>query len=223
MRLLIVEDNEEVATALSAAFARYNIHCDLAHAAGDAEQLISTIAYSAVILDLGLPDEDGLTLLKRLRARGRAEPIVILTSRSDPSMRVDGLEGGADDYVVKPFLFDELRARINAIMRRQGGYVERAVRAGRLSFDTETREVSVDGVAIEFPLREVELLEILVRRMNHVVPKRVLEDQLFGAGDALSSNAVEVYVHRLRRRLHDAAAELQIQTVRGIGYLLSPA
>ncbi|HJQ18347.1 MAG TPA: response regulator [Allosphingosinicella sp.] len=221
MRLLIVEDSVALANELRAAFARRNMHCDVAHNAGDAEQLVHTINYAAIVLDLGLPDEDGLTLLKRLRSTGRVEPCIILTARSEAAMRVTGLTWGADDYVVKPFLFDELKARIDAILRRQGGYIDRQLKVAQVTLDSETREVCVDGVLLDLSSREAELLEILMRRVDHVVPKRVLEDQLFGAGDALGSNAVEVYVHRIRRKLEERSARIQVQTVRGVGYLLS--
>lgn len=223
MRLLIIEDSAALASELRAAFARGNMHCDIARNAGDAEQMIRTTGYAAFVLDLGLPDEDGLTLLKRLRSRGRVEPCVILTARSEAAMRVAGLTGGADDYVVKPFLFDELKARVDAILRRQGGYVDRQLKVARVTLDIETREICVDDTLLDLSSRETELLEILLRRANHVVPKRLLEDQLFGAGGVLGSNAVEVYVHRIRRKLDDRAASVRIQTVRGVGYLLTAA
>ena len=221
MRVLIVEDSAALACELRAAFARRNMHCDIATCAGDAEQLIYTTSYSAIILDLGLPDEDGLALLRRLRRRGRVEPCVILTARSEAAMRVEGLNGGADDYVAKPFLFDELKARIDAILRRQGGYVDRLIQVAGIALDVETREVRVGKKQLDTSAREIELLEILMRRAGHVVPKRVLEDLLFGAGDTLESNAVEVYVHRLRRKLERAGGTTNIRTVRGVGYLLS--
>lgn len=223
MRLLVIEDNLELADALSAAFERHNVHCDMAYDAGDGEQMALATQYSAIILDLGLPDEDGLALLRRLRARGQVEPIVILTARGDGPARIEGLNLGADDYLAKPFLFDELQARIEAIMRRQGGYVERQLTLGNIRLDLATREVNCDAMAIEISTRESEVLEILMRRAGHVVPKRVLEDQLFGAGDTLGSNAVEVYVHRLRRRFETANAMVRIQTVRGVGYLMLAA
>lgn len=223
MRLLIIEDSVALASELGAAFARRSMHCDIAHNAGDAEQLVQTTSYAAIVLDLGLPDEDGLTLLKRLRARGHVEPCVILTARSEAAMRVTGLTSGADDYVVKPFLSDELKARIDAILRRQGGYVDRQLKVARLTLDIETREASVDGALLDLSTREAELLEILMRRAEHVVPKRLLEDQLFGAGDALGSNAVEVYVHRVRRKLEERTPSVRVQTVRGVGYLLTAA
>jgi two-component system response regulator TctD len=118
-------------------------------------------------------------------------------------------------------LFDELEARINAVMRRQGGYVDRRISLGNLHLDLTSREVSSDNGLLDFSAREAELIEILIRRAGHVVPKRILEDQLFGAGDTLGSNAVEVYVHRLRKKLEAAAVTVKIQTVRGVGYFMA--
>lgn len=221
MRLLIVEDNRELADAMVAAFAKRDVRCDVAGTAGDAQLMVETITYAAIILDLGLPDDDGLALLRRLRARQHTEAIIVVTARGEGEMRVRGLEAGADDYVVKPFLFAELHARLGAVLRRQGGYVEQVLTAANLTLDTRTREVRVDGDAVDLSVREVELLELLMRRSGHVISKRAIEDQLFGAGDALGSNAVEVYVHRIRRKLEDVAAVAKVQTVRGIGYLLS--
>ncbi|MBN8847816.1 MULTISPECIES: response regulator transcription factor [unclassified Sphingomonas] len=220
MRLLIVDDNRELAEALAAAFLKRDIRCDIAGTARDAEQLATTTDYAAMVLDLGLPDEDGLTLLRRLRAQRRTVPVIVLSARGAGEMRVLGLESGADDYLVKPFLFVELHARLSAILRRQGGYVEDVLRAADLTLDTRSREVRAAGAPVPLSVREIELLELLMRRAGHVVPKRVLADQLFGAGDALGSNAVDVYVHRVRRKLEDCAA-VKVQTVRGIGYMLS--
>ncbi len=220
MRLLIVDDNRELVEALAAAFLKRDIRCDIAGTARDAEQLATTTDYAAMVLDLGLPDEDGLTLLRRLRAQRRTVPVIVLSARGAGEMRVLGLESGADDYLVKPFLFVELHARLSAILRRQGGYVEDVLRAADLTLDTRSREVRAAGAPVPLSVREIELLELLMRRAGHVVPKRVLADQLFGAGDALGSNAVDVYVHRVRRKLEDCAA-VKVQTVRGIGYMLS--
>ena len=220
MRLLVVEDNIELAQAIGEAFAARHLHCDLAHTAGDAEILIRTTRYALVILDLGLPDEDGLDLLRRLRAAQRSEPVIILTARGEVENRIRGLSAGADDYMSKPFHFDELHARVLAILRRDSGYKDRLLRAGALELDTEARQFHAEGAALEFSVREGELLELLMRQPNRVVPKRVLEDQLFGAGDSLGSNAVEVYIHRIRRHLKDAGLALTVQTVRGVGYML---
>ncbi|WP_159983191.1 MULTISPECIES: response regulator [unclassified Novosphingobium] len=222
MRLLIVEDNPDLAQAIAQAFAVHDIRCDLAANAGDAELLIQTTDYAALILDLGLPDEDGLVLLQRLRGNRRTMPVIVVTARGESEMRIKGLDVGADDYVVKPFLFAELHARLNAILRRQSGYADTVLRVANLALDPRLREVTIDGRPFELSAREIELLELLMRRSGHVVPKRVLEDQLFGSGDALGSNAVEVYVHRLRRKLEELA-EVKVQTVRGIGYMLSCA
>ena len=137
MRLLIVEDNAELAQAMAEAFARRHLHCDIARDAGDAEILIRTTRYALVILDLGLPDEDGLDLLRRLRAARHNEPILIVTARGEVENRIAGLSAGADDYMSKPFHFDELHARVLAIMRREGGYRDRLLHAGALELDTE--------------------------------------------------------------------------------------
>lgn len=222
MRLLIVEDNADLSQAIVQAFASRDIRCDVAGTAGDAELLVSTTDYAAVILDLGLPDEDGLELLGRLRRQRSTVPVIVVTARGESETRIRGLDIGADDYVVKPFLFAELHARLNAVLRRQSGYVDPQFQVGNITLDLRSREVSVDGRVLEFSLRETELLELLMRRPGHVVPKRVLEDHLFGAGDTLGSNAVEVYIHRLRRKLEDVA-NVKVQTVRGIGYVMSAA
>jgi two-component system response regulator TctD len=220
MRLLIVEDHVELAEAVRDSFARRKVHCDIARDALDAEVMIRTTHYALVVLDLGLPDEDGLQLLRRLRAARRSEPILILTARSALEAKIEGLQAGADDYLLKPFYFDELYARVQAILRRDSGQLENRIVAGALQLDPETRQFRKGNEPIDISIREGELLEILMRRLNLVVPKQMLEDQLFGCGDALGSNAVEVYVHRIRKRLEAEALPLQIQTIRGVGYML---
>jgi two-component system response regulator TctD len=223
MRLLIVDDNGDLAQAIADGFARRHIASDIATTAESAEHLFKTVDYAAMVLDLGLPDDDGLNLVRRLRSAGHEQPLIILTARNEPERRVEGLLAGADDYIAKPFLFDELHARLEAILRRSATYVGRQLELGDLALNTSTRELSVGGAMIEASLRETELLEILLRRKEHLVPRRVMEDQLFGAGDALGSNAVEVYVHRVRRKLEQHSASVQIKTVRGVGYMLMAA
>ncbi|UVO50706.1 response regulator transcription factor [Sphingomonas sp. SUN019] len=223
MRVLIVEDNCELARAMRDAFGRRHVHADIASSAVDAEVMIRTTAYALVILDLGLPDEDGLALLRRLRAARCGEPVVVVTARAAVESRIEGLSAGADDYVTKPFHFEELYARVQALLRRDGGGYDRSVVAASLSLHPDTRAFAIDGRPVDLPLREGELLEWLMRRFGRVVPKRMLEDQLFGSGDTLGSNAVEVYVHRLRKRLETEDAGLTIQTVRGVGYMLLAA
>lgn len=221
--MLVVEDNVELAQAVRDAFLARGIHCDLAHDAADAEHLIATVRYALVVLDLGLPDEDGMDLLRRLRNAGRYEPILVLTARGGVESRIDGLLAGADDYIPKPFHVDELYARVQAILRRAAGFTAGRLVAGPLEFDMETRQFTADGARLDVSQREGELLELLMRRLDRVVPRTMLEDQLFGADDPLSSNAIEVYVHRLRRHLREAALPLSVQTVRGIGYMLLSA
>jgi len=223
MRLLIVDDNRELAKAIADGFARHHVACDVARTAASGEHLFRTVEYAAMVLDLALPDDDGLNLLKRLRTAGHAQPMLILTARNEPEKRIEALLAGADDYIAKPFLFDELHARLQAILRRSSGHFGRNLELGDLSLNTATRELSVGGAMIEASLRETELLEILLRRKEHLVPRRMMEDQLFGAGDSLGSNAVEVYVHRVRKKLERHSAGVEIRTIRGVGYMLSAA
>lgn len=223
MRLLIVEDDRDLADAVIAAFARHDVACDLARDAGDAELLIHQVEYRLIILDLGLPDEDGLSLLRRLRQNRVTLPIIILTARGDANSRVRGLRDGADDFLVKPYFFDELHARVDALLRRNPDFANHVIFFGPLAFDTWAKEVTIDGDRLSLSKRELDLLEPLVRRGGRVVPRRVLEDQLFGINGGLGSNAIEVYVHRLRRKLSKAAKNLNLETVRGIGYMLTEA
>jgi two-component system response regulator TctD len=223
MRLLIVDDNRELAKAIADGFARHHVACDVARTAASGEHLFRTVEYAAMVLDLALPDDDGLNLLKRLRTAGHVQPMLILTARNEPEKRIEALLAGADDYIAKPFLFDELHARLQAILRRSSGHFGRNLELGDLSLNTTTRELSVGGAMIEASLRETELLEILLRRKEHLVPRRMMEDQLFGAGDSLGSNAVEVYVHRVRKKLERHSAGVEIRTIRGVGYMLSAA
>ncbi|MEG3082152.1 response regulator [Sphingomonas sp. PB2P12] len=220
MRILLIEDDRALAEALTAALSPRGLSVDLARSAEEADAYLQQADYAAILLDLGLPDEDGLALLHRLRARGDTRPVLILTARSTIDARIRGLNEGADDYLVKPFDVDELHARLLAVLRRQGGYLGRSLTCGRLTFDLEIRVAHVDGATIALSVRETELLELLLRRAGNVVPKRIAEDHLFGLGGELGSNAVEVYVHRLRKKLDDAASGARIETVRGVGYII---
>ena len=220
MRVLLIEDDRELAQALIAALTPRGLSVDLARSADEGDAYLQHADYAAILLDLGLPDEDGLALLHRLRARGDTRPVLVLTARGTIDARIRGLNEGADDYLVKPFDVDELHARLLAVLRRQGGYIGRSLTCGRLSFDLETRLVRVEDAAIALSVRETELLELLLRRAGNVVPKRIAEDHLFGLGGDLGSNAVEVYVHRLRKKLDDADSGARIETVRGVGYMI---
>ncbi len=220
MRILLIEDDRALADALTAALAPRGLSVDLARSADEADAYLKQADYAAILLDLGLPDEDGLALLHRMRARGDIRPVLILTARGTIDARIRGLNEGADDYLVKPFDVDELHARLLAVLRRQGGYLGRSLTCGRLTFDLEIRVAHVEGETIALSVRETELLELLLRRAGNVVPKRIAEDHLFGLGGDLGSNAVEVYVHRLRKKLDEAASGTLIETVRGVGYII---
>jgi len=221
MRLLIVEDDLELAVALGAGLDRRGLASDHASSLGDADQMLQSMAYSAVVLDLGLSDGDGLDLLHAVRSRQQSLPILILTARGDIEDRLTGLDAGGDDYLVKPFNMDELAARLRALLRR-GGLHESSLAIGNLRFDSSSREVSIDGASIGLSAREGEIMELLLRRSGRVVTKGFVEDQLFGLDDELGSNAVEVYVHRLRKKLEKAGASAVIETIRGVGYILRP-
>ena len=221
MRVLLVEDNAELVALLVKGLARNGFAADSVDTAGDAAHALAAMRYAAVVLDLGLPDEDGLSLLRGLRSRGDSTPVLVLTARDGVSDRVNGLRAGADDYLVKPFAMEELVARLQALLRRPGNMLGRRLTFGNVSLDTEGRQVLVDGVVRSFPARETAVLEILLRRGGNVAPKRLFEDQLFGLSGEVGSNAVEVYVHRLRKMLADCGATVRVHTVRGVGYLLA--
>jgi DNA-binding response OmpR family regulator len=178
----------------------------------DAREALANTAYDAAILDLGLPDRDGLTLLAELRPAGNCIPILILTARDAVEDRVLGLDAGADDYLLKPFAMSELVARTKALLRRPGAALG-TLKAGNIVFDTIGRDVSVAGIPLQLPRREAATLEHLLRRQGRVVPKSVLEEKLYGIDDELVSNAVPVHVHYLRRKVQDAAASAEIHTV----------
>ncbi len=222
MRVLLIEDDDAMAEALVDALSRRGLSVDRARASEEAEAYLGTIDYAAVLLDLGLPDEDGIALLARMRARGDARPVMVLTARGSIDARIRGLNEGADEYMVKPFDVNELHARLLAITRRSGDYVGNSVRCGALEFFIQTRVAYIGARPLALSVRETQLLELLLRRAGKVVPKRVAEDQLFGMDGDLGSNAVEVYVHRLRKRLDDAETGARIETVRGVGYMIVP-
>lgn len=221
MRILLVEDEDAVATALVDALSRRGQAVDRARDSAEAEAYLAAIDYAAVLLDLGLPDGDGIDLLTRMRARGDTRPVLVLTARGSIDARILGLHEGADEYMVKPFDMDELHARLLAVLRRRDGYAGRSLQCGALRYVVDTRVAYIDDAPLTLSARETELLEVLLRRAGRVVPKRIVEDHLFGLDGDLGSNAIEVYVHRLRKRLEDAATGTRIETVRGVGYMIA--
>jgi DNA-binding response OmpR family regulator len=220
MRILVVEDNDELAKLLVRGLEAAAFSADLASTAADAEAALKTVRYAAIVLDLGLPDRDGVSVLKDLRGRKDATPVLVLTARSGVHDRVAGLKAGADDYLVKPFAFEELIARLQALLRRPGDMLGRVLQISNLAFDTEARQVFVDNEPQVLSAQELALLEILMRRGGKVVSKRHMEDHLFGLMSEVGPNAVEVSVHRLRKRLGKLHARVDVHTIRGVGYLL---
>ena len=221
MRLLVVEDESRIAELLRRALGRAGFVTDTVATCADARATLALNPYDAAILDLGLPDGDGLAVIGETRRAGNAIPILVLTARDAVDDRVCGLDAGADDYLVKPFAMAELVARTKALLRRPGGALGTTLKAGNIRFDTIGRDVSVGNVPLALPRRETAILEHLMRRLGRVVPKPVLEEKLYGMDDELESNAIPVHVHHLRHKLVESGATAEIHTVRGVGYLLA--
>jgi DNA-binding response OmpR family regulator len=221
VRLLVVEDEVRIAEILRKSLGKAGFAVDSVASCGDAQAALGVGTYDAMILDLGLPDGDGLALLGQVRSGGDQTPILVLTARDAIEDRVNGLDAGADDYLVKPFAMTELIARTKALLRRPGGALGTTLKAGNVSFDTIGRDVTIGNVPLLLPRRESAILEHLMRRLGRVVPKLVLEEKLYGIDDELESNAIPVHIHHLRKKLVDAGAAAEIHTVRGLGYLLT--
>lgn len=218
MRVLVVEDHAALADGIAGSLRQSGYAVDVIADGEEADDVLRTQEYGLVVLDLNLPKLDGLEILKRLRHRGAESAVLILTARGDIEDRVKGLDLGADDYLAKPFELVELEARVRALMRRNAGTHNTQLKCGKLSFDTVARRVTIDGADVDIPKRELNILEILLMRVGHVLSKEQIVDQLAGFEDDISANAVELYISRLRKRVE--AADVKIQTVRGLGYLL---
>ncbi len=220
MRILLVEDEPEMASALSTALKGHDVLIDHVVSLADAEEAILATAYSAILLDRQLSDGDGLTLIPKLRARGTTTPVIVLTARGDLADRVTGLNTGADDYLGKPFAIEELMARLRAVLRRPADLPPETITLGHLSFDTGNREASVNGKVLDLPRRELLVLETLLRRMGRTVPRAALEDAVYNFDDEIQSNALDTHISRLRRKLSEVNAGIEIHAIRGVGYLL---
>jgi DNA-binding response OmpR family regulator len=194
---------------------------DIAGSAADASAALELINHDAAVLDLGLPDGDGLAVLAAARQVGKALPILILTARDAVEDRVAGLNAGADDYLAKPFAMTELIARIKALLRRPGGVLGMTLEAGNVRLDTVGRELTVAGSLVRVSRREMAILEQMMRRFGRIVPKAVLEEKLYGIDEEPDSNPIPVHVHHLRRQLEAADAKVAIHTIRGVGYILA--
>ncbi len=223
MRLLIIEDELRLIQELTTALKKAGFAVDSAECVSDAQPMLDNIQYDAVVLDRGLPDGDGINLLQSLRQAENHIPVLILTAKDEVTDRVLGLDQGADDYLVKPFANSELISRIKALLRRPGGALGTVLRTGNLALDTTARELSIDSNLVRLPRRELALLEHLLRRLGHVVPRQLLEDRLYGLGEEIESNTIPVHIHHLRRKLSQHGSSTIIHTVRGVGYLLTEA
>jgi DNA-binding response OmpR family regulator len=221
MRLLVVEDNAELAGLIADGLKRAGFGVDSVEQADDAIAAWRAVSYDAVVLDLGLPDADGSQVLRAGRDSGRTTPVLILTARDAVEDRVAGLNAGADDYLVKPFDMSELVARLRALLRRPGAALGTVLELGNMALDTIGQELQVDGRGVVLARRELALLELLMRRAGHVVPRDLLSESLYAFGEEIASNALEVHVHRLRRKLADVSAAAEIHTVRGVGYIMT--
>jgi DNA-binding response OmpR family regulator len=220
MRILLFEDHCRLADSIIKGLASLGFGVDAFQTAGDGLNAFKSITYDAIILDLGLPDRDGLDVLIELRQISSSAPVLILTARDGIDARVTGLNAGADDYVVKPFAMTELAARLRALLRRPGQALGGILVIGNLQLQTISRQVIVNGTTVRFPVREVEALELLMRREGQVVAKGTFEDSLYGLTKNVTQNSIEVLISRLRRRLGSLGADCSIHTLYGIGYLL---
>lgn len=216
MRVLLVEDDAMIGDAVRVGLVRAGITVDWVRDGAAGLAAASGEPFGAVLLDLGLPSRDGLQVLRELRARSHKVPVIIITARDGVEDRIAGLDSGADDYVVKPFDVDELAARLRAVVRRHQGRAEPALEAAGIRIEPASREVRVDGQPVVLSAREFALLELLMRRPGLPLSRAQIEEQLLGWGEEVCSNAVEVQIHHLRRKIGPG----RIHNIRGVGYFV---
>jgi two-component system response regulator QseB len=218
MRLLLAEDDVMIGQAVRSGLRREAFAVDWVRDGAAAEEALAVGTYDILLLDLGLPRKEGLSVLHDIRGRGSMLPVVVLTARDGVSDRVAGLDAGADDYVVKPFDLDELAARIRAVLRRRGGRAIGVIEHAGVSLDPATHEVRKDGGAVAVSPREFALLHALLERPGRILSRAQLEERLYGWGEEVESNVIEVHIHSLRRKLGTDF----IRNVRGVGYRVQP-
>lgn len=217
MRILLVEDDRLLGDGLQAGLTQAGYAVEWLRDGEAAVAALSTESFSAVVLDLGLPKRDGLSVLQWLRGRHDATPVLILTARDQPGDKVRGLDLGADDYVLKPFDLDEIAARLRALLRRAAGRPEPGLSLGEIELNPASRTVTLAQKPVELTPREFDLLHLLLQNADRVLTRRMLEEQLYTWNDAVDSNALEVHIHHLRRKLGND----WLRTVRGVGYMAS--
>ncbi len=221
MRVLIAEDNSTYAQVLQEQLKRSAIDSDRVSTLAEAENALSSIPYAALVLDLGLPDGDGIDLIRRLRQSGSSIPILIVSARHGLDDRVLGLRAGADDYMAKPFSVDELIARLHALTRRPGSMVGEVLCVGNVTLDTQTRQVNVGDRVMAGRLRETLILELMMRHQGQVVRRDFVFHQLYGLDGNVELTTIDVHIHRLRRMLMIVGATVTIHTIRGVGFILT--
>ena len=221
MKLLVVEDEALLRHHLSTRLAEQGHVVDAVANAEEALYKVAEYNHDLAIIDLGLPGMSGLDLIRQLRAQGQSFPILVLTARGNWQDKVEGLAAGADDYVVKPFQFEELEARLNALLRRSSGFIQPTIEAGPLLLDLNRKQAQLDGEALQLTAYEYRILEYLMRHHQQVVAKERLMEQLYPGDDERDPNVIEVLVGRLRRKLEGDSAFKPIETVRGQGYLFT--
>jgi DNA-binding response OmpR family regulator len=222
-RILVVEDDDDIAALLSRELRALGHTVDVVGFAGDALLAARANDYALMLVDLGLPDGDGLDFVREMRRRSVDAPILMLTARRKVEDRVIGLSSGADDYLVKPFAVAEVRARVAALLRRPSRLRDHRASVANIVVDSDALEVVVDGVSLALPRKQFQLLELLARRKNHMTPKRMIEEALYGFDDEVCANSIEAQVSKLRRALRNAGAAVKVETRRGIGYRLVAA
>jgi two-component system OmpR family response regulator len=218
MRVLIAEDDQVLADGLLRSLRTAGYAADHVASGNEADAALASHEFDLVILDLGLPKLHGLEVLRKFRGRGASTPVLILTAADSVEQRVKGLDLGADDYMAKPFSLQELEARVRALMRRGLGTASNVLRHGPLTFDATGRVCCINDQMIELSAREISLLEILLQRAGRLVSKDQLVERLCEWGEEVSNNAIEVYIHRLRKKIEQGP--IRIATVRGLGYCL---
>lgn len=222
MRLILIEDNHRLAESIRLSLEAEGFAVDGFETLTAARAALTAVPYDLILLDLGMPDGDGVEMIASLRRSKVATPVLIITARDGIGDRVRGLDAGADDYLVKPFATAELAARCRALLRRPGGMLGAVLQAGNVSLDTTTREVRVAGRNVNMPPREVALLEQLLRQCGRVVTKAAIDASLYALHAEVTPNAIDTALSRLRRRLNGAGADVSIHTAHGIGYMLMP-
>ncbi|SFT92322.1 response regulator transcription factor [Mesorhizobium sp. YR577] len=220
MRILLIEDEKALAEALAGALRKQGIVIDHTMLLADAIELSRQYVYDAILLDRRLPDGDGLGFIPKLRLAGIDTPIIVLTARNEPKERVEGLDAGADDYLGKPFLIDELMARLRAVLRRPASLAEPEITVGRVTVDPLHFNVTVNSSPVDIPRRELMVLAALAKRSGKTVLRSTLEAAVYNYEDEIQSNALDTHISRLRKRLLEAGAGVAIHSIRGVGYLL---